>query len=54
MFLYKEDFDKFVEALQETVDHVKSELMPEVDFSQFARSENDYDEVSGDSGLKWE
>ena len=35
IFLYKEDFDKFLEALKGTVDHVKTELMPEVDFSQF-------------------
>ena len=27
IFLYKEDFDKFVAALNETVDHVKNELM---------------------------
>ena len=35
LFLYKEDFDKFIGALQDTVDHVKNELMPEVDFSQY-------------------
>jgi hypothetical protein len=35
IFLYKEDFDKFIEALKGTVDHVKTELMPDVDFSQF-------------------
>lgn len=47
IFLYKEDFDKFIEALQETVGHVKTELMPEVDFSQFAEkveSENNVDD----------
>lgn len=55
MFLYKEDFDKFVEALQETVNHVKTELMPEVDFSQYAAREEQ--EVVGNDGisdLKWE
>jgi hypothetical protein len=35
IFLYKEDFNKFVEALNYTLDHVKNNLMPEVDFSQF-------------------
>ena len=35
IFLYKEDFNKFLEALQGTLDHVKTELLPEVDFSQF-------------------
>lgn len=33
--LYKEDFNKFVAALNETVGHVKSELMPGYDFDQF-------------------
>ena len=33
--LGQEDFDKFLEALKGTVDHVKTELMPEVDFTQF-------------------
>lgn len=35
IFLYKEDFNKFMEALTNTVNHVKQELMPEVDFTQF-------------------
>ena len=35
IFLYKEDFGKFVDALNETVGHVKEELMPDLDFSQF-------------------
>jgi hypothetical protein len=35
IFLYKEDFNKFVDALNNTVNHVKNELMPNVDFSQF-------------------
>ena len=35
IFLYKEDFDKFMESLKETVEHVKNELMPDYDFSQF-------------------
>ena len=41
IFLYKEDFHKFVEALNETVNHVKTELLPEVDFSQFDNNESD-------------
>ncbi len=41
IFLYKEDFDKFVNALTGTVDHVKTELMPEIDFSQFEEKNKD-------------
>ena len=53
MFLYKEDFDKFVDALQETVDYMKTELMPEVDFAQFAQRERDEQDDFA-SELKWE
>ena len=41
IFLYKEDFDKFIEALKGTVDHVKTELMPDFDFSQFDAVDTD-------------
>ncbi len=41
IFLYKEDFSKFVSALQETVEHVKEELLPEVDFEEFDKSSDE-------------
>lgn len=55
IFLYKEDFDKFVSALNNTVNHVKVELMPEIDFSQYnkrdeSRSEGKTVEMSGTDG----
>ena len=41
IFLYKEDFNKFMDALNNTVNHVKTELMPGVDFAAFEhRHEN--------------
>lgn len=52
IFLYKEDFDKFVDALKGTVDHVKNELMPEVDFSQFEQKEQQQEiQVEPNSGI---
>ncbi len=33
--LYKEDFNKFAKALNEAVDYVKTELMPDFDFDAF-------------------
>lgn len=42
IFLYKEDFNKFLKALTEAVDHVKTELMPDFDFDAF-NHENDGD-----------
>jgi hypothetical protein len=41
MFIYKEDFNKFVEALQETVDHIKTELNPDFDYEQFDNQEDE-------------
>ena len=35
IFLYKEDFNKFIKGLNETVDHVKTVLMPDFDFDAF-------------------
>jgi hypothetical protein len=40
IFLYKEDFNKFIKALTEAVDHVKTDLMPDFDFDAF-NHEND-------------
>ena len=37
IFLYKEDFKKFIESLEETIHHIKTELMPEFDFENFTR-----------------
>lgn len=60
IFLYKEDFNKFVDALNSTVNHVKEELMPEVDFTQFDRDNEERSAVASaevsdsDSDLKWD
>ncbi len=35
IFVYKEDFNKFVKGLGEAVDYVKTELMPDFDFDAF-------------------
>lgn len=42
IFLYKEDFNKFIKALGEAVDYVKTELMPNFDFDAF---NHDYSET---------
>ena len=43
IFLYKEDFNKFLKALTEAVDHVKTQLMPDFDFDAY-----NHDEVEGE------
>lgn len=53
IFLYKEDFNKFLGALSETVDHVKTDLMPDFDFDQY--SEEAVEAGSdGNTDLSWD
>jgi hypothetical protein len=40
IFLYKEDFNRFAEGLQDVINHVKTDLMPNFDYDQFAHREN--------------
>jgi hypothetical protein len=59
IFLYKEDFDKFVEALRSTVDHVKTELLPDVDFTKFDQEPEPTNEATNEKTestdeLSWE
>ncbi|MFM7497225.1 MAG: DUF3276 family protein [Bacteroidota bacterium] len=41
IFLYKEDFNKFLNGLQETIDYVKTELMPDFDYDRQDRHEDE-------------
>ncbi len=43
IFLYKEDFNKFTEAFTETVNYVKTTLMPEYNFEEFSRENYAHD-----------
>ena len=40
IFVYKEDLNKFIEALNNTVDHIKTDLMPDYDFDSFHREDD--------------
>jgi hypothetical protein len=43
IFLYKEDFNRFVEALTEVVNHVKTNLMPDYDYDEFTRRQLEWE-----------
>lgn len=43
IFLYKEDFNRFVDGLKDAVDHVKTELMPDYDYDQFTRRQEEFE-----------
>ncbi len=47
IFLYKEDFAKFVNALSDAVDYIKEDLMPEVDFEQFEQTSEEEEYNAG-------
>ncbi|AHF14565.1 DUF3276 family protein [Niabella soli] len=48
VFLYKEDFNKFLKALNEAIDFVKTDLMPDFNFDAF--NHEDYDEDGVNDG----
>src|SRR3954468_10010985 len=56
IFLYKEDFNKFIRALNEAVDHVKTNLMPDFDFDAFNHDDllddQDHEEMDGGSDME--
>ena len=47
IFLYKEDFNKFLSTLQTTIGHVKTELMPDYDYDEFDRRNAERYEENG-------
>ena len=49
IFLYKEDFNRFVASLNEVVNHVKTDLMPEFDYEEFDRRQAEWEAQNRDS-----
>jgi hypothetical protein len=43
IFLYKEDFNRFMNSLNDTVDHVKNDLMPDYDYEQYERRQEEWE-----------
>ena len=50
IFLYKEDFNRFIDTLQETIDYVKNELMPEYDYDEYTRRHEEWEAQNGEEG----
>ena len=44
IFLYKEDFNRFKNSLDEVINHVKTELMPDYDYEEFDRRQAEWEE----------
>ena len=43
IFLYKEDFNRFLASLDEVITHVKTELMPDYDYDEYTRRHEEYE-----------
>ncbi|HEV8082410.1 MAG TPA: DUF3276 family protein [Chitinophagaceae bacterium] len=43
IFLYKEDFNKFLKGMTEAIDFVKTDLMPDFDFDAFNHENDNYE-----------
>ena len=44
IFLYKEDFNRFQGGLNEAIDYIKTELMPDYDYEEFDRRQAEWEE----------
>lgn len=47
IFLYKEDFNRFLASLEDAIEHVKTELMPEYDYDEYTRRHEEYEKQEG-------
>lgn len=67
IFLYKEDFNRFLSGLEDAITYVKTELMPDYDYDEFTRRHEEWEaqraaeleaeeagETSGESKLEKE
>ena len=60
IFLYKEDFNRFMNGLEDAVNFVKTELMPDYDYDEYTRRheeweaarklEDEQNELAGNNG----
>jgi len=43
IFLYKEDFNRFVQSLEEVINHVKTNLMPDYDYDEYTKRQEEWE-----------
>jgi hypothetical protein len=48
IFLYKEDFNRFLTNLEEVITYIKTELMPNYDYEEFDRKHEEWDAQEDD------
>ena len=50
IFLYKEDFNRFVSTLEEVINYVKTDLMPHYDYDEFTRRQEEWEAREAEGG----
>jgi len=43
IFVYKEDFNRFQSGLNDAINHIKTELMPDYDYAQYERRHEEWE-----------
>lgn len=43
IFVYKEDFNRFQNGLNDAINHIKTELMPDYDYAQYERRHEEWE-----------
>lgn len=43
IFIYKEDFNRFLSNLEDTVNHIKTELLPDYDYDEFTKKQEEWE-----------
>lgn len=54
IFLYKEDFNRFLEGLEEAVNYVKTELMPDYDYDEYTRKHEEWEASQAESDAEYQ
>ncbi len=52
IFLYKEDFNRFLHSLEEVIDYIKKDLMPEYDYEEFDRRQEEWEARREEEGYQ--
>ena len=54
IFLYKEDFNRFMTGLEDAVNYVKTELMPDYDYDEYTRRHEEWEAKRAEEGYEYD
>ena len=52
IFIYKEDFNRFMTSLEDVINHVKTELMPDYDYDEFVKKHAEWEKQRAEQALE--